>query len=374
MNVNIVFVSNFYNHHQKFVSKNLYKLTDGNYRFIVTEKMPEERKKLGYDEEWDDFVYSYKENPEKVKSWIDTCDIVIIGSAPEFLLKRRKRDRKIIFRYSERPLKNGLKVWKYPLQWIKWHLLNPKKSPIYMLCASAYTAEDYRKYGLFVDKSYKWGYFPECCRYESAEVLLNNKNKNELLWCGRFLDWKHPDDVLSLARMLKEENYDFHINVIGTGDMEDALKRYCKDNGLQNYVSFVGTMNPSSVRLYMERAGIFLFTSDKKEGWGAVLNEAMNSGCAVIASDSAGSTRFLVEHNINGYTYQSGDLKGAFEYAKRLLSDHQEQERLGMQAYETIAREWNPDEAANRIFGLAEAILKSKVGVDLYADGPCSKI
>ena len=374
MNMNIVFVSNFYNHHQKFVSKNLYKLTGGNYKFIVTEKMPEERKNLGYDEEWDDFVYSYEENPEKVKSWIDTCDIVIIGSAPEFLLKQRKRERKIIFRYSERPLKNGLKIWKYPLQWIKWHLINPKKSPIYMLCASAYTAEDYRRYGLFMGKTYKWGYFPEYCRYESPKVLLNNKNKKELLWCGRFLDWKHPDDALKLATKLKEANYDFHINIIGAGDMEDALRQYCRVNGLENCISFLGSMDPSSVRSYMERAGIFLFTSDKKEGWGAVLNEAMNSGCAVIASDSAGSTRFLVEHNINGYRYQSGDLIGVFEYVKHLLDDHHEQHPNPKEAYKTIAGEWNPEEAANRIFKLAEVILQGNVDVDLYEVGPCSKI
>ena len=34
----------------------------------------------------------------------------------------------------------------------------------------------------------------------------------------------------------------------------------------------------------MEKADIFLFTSDRREGWGAVANEAMNSACALVVS------------------------------------------------------------------------------------------
>ena len=33
----------------------------------------------------------------------------------------------------------------------------------------------------------------------------------------------------------------------------------------------------------MEQADIYLFTSDRNEGWGAVANEAMNSACAMVA-------------------------------------------------------------------------------------------
>lgn len=51
-------------------------------------------------------------------------------------------------------------------------------------------------------------------------------------------------------------------------------------------------MKASEVRSYMEKADIYLFTSDFNEGWGAVLNESMNSGCAVVASHAIGSVPF----------------------------------------------------------------------------------
>lgn len=61
---------------------------------------------------------------------------------------------------------------------------------------------------------------------------------------------------------------------------------------LNDYVTFTGPVQSDKVRGFMERAGIFLFTSDRQEGWGAVLNESMNSGCAVVASHAIGSVPF----------------------------------------------------------------------------------
>ena len=187
-------------------------------------------------------------------------------------------------RYSEHPLKKGFQFWKYPYRFLKWHKQNPRNAQIYMMCSSAYTASDYAKFGLFKDKCFKWGYFPECKRYESIEALMNGKIKNEILWCGRFLNWKHPDDVLIIAKRLKAEGQNFHINIIGTGEMQNDLEALSNQYGLSKYVTFVGSVCADKVRAYMEKASIYLFTSDRQEGWGVVLNEAMNSGCAVVAS------------------------------------------------------------------------------------------
>ena len=110
-----------------------------------------------------------------------------------------------------------------------------------MMCSSAYTASDYAKFGLFKDKCFKWGYFPECKRYESIDALMNSKIKNEILWCGRFLDWKHPDDVFKIAKRLKAEDRKFHINIIGTGEMQNDLEALRDQYGLSEYVTFVGS-------------------------------------------------------------------------------------------------------------------------------------
>ena len=51
----------------------------------------------------------------------------------------------------------------------------------------------------------------------------------------------------------------------------------------------------SALEGYMESSHIFLlFTSDRNEG--AALNESMNSGCAVVASDAIGSVPYLMRY------------------------------------------------------------------------------
>ena len=101
-------------------------------------------------------------------------------------------------------------------------------NPIYMLCASAYTAGDYHKLGLFKNRTYHWGYFPETKRYDDMDRLFDNKKKTNILWCGRFLDWKHPDDMIKVAMRLKNDGYTCTMNLIGTGVMEQELSDMIK--------------------------------------------------------------------------------------------------------------------------------------------------
>ncbi len=68
----LVFVSNYINHHQIPLSEELFKLTDGSYRFIQTEPMEEERIKLGWDEgaASKPYVIKYDDDPEECKKLI----------------------------------------------------------------------------------------------------------------------------------------------------------------------------------------------------------------------------------------------------------------------------------------------------------------
>ena len=147
------------------------------------------------------------------------------------------------------------------------------------------------------------------------------------------------------------------MSFIGTGEMESVLKEMTREYGLSEKVSFLGSMPPENVRECMEQAGIYLFTSDKKEGWGAVLNESMNSGCAVVASHLIGSVPYMLKDRINGSIYESGNLDDLFEKTKYLLDHPKAQDVFGKTAYETVTTEWNANISAQRFVRLCEAIL-----------------
>lgn len=368
----IVFLSNYFNHHQKAFSDKMFEMLGNDYKFVETSKMSEERKRLGYGIELPTYVVDGTDqgNAEYLKSLVISADAVIIGGAPDSLIKERITDGKIIFRYSERPLKKGFGLLKYPIRFYRWHKQNPRKKTIYMLCASAYTAVDYSKFGLFKNRCYKWGYFPQLVRYNNIEQLINSKKKNSIIWVGRFIDWKHPELAIALAKHLKDRGYSFELNMIGNGVMLEDIKTLVDDQKLADYVNILGAMKPDEVRKYMEKSSIHIFTSDRQEGWGAVLNEAMNSACACVANRDIGSVPYLLDNGENGLIYDNND--ELFKKVEFLLDNVSACQTIGKKAYYTVETLWNADVAAERFLTLAAELLKCD-DIELFYDGPCSK-
>ena len=372
----IVFLSNYFNHHQTSLSAQLYEQTNHQYFFIETAKISDERIKLGWGGDAKPEYVKYYLQDEYTRRFCDSviydADVVIIGSAPDILIKRRLKQGKLVFRYSERPLKKGLELYKYPYRYFKWHRINNRSFNIYMLSASSFTSADYAKFGLFENRCFKWGYFPETKKYD-VDDLIQGKDRKRILWAGRFLDWKHPDDVLHVAKKLKDDGLTFTMDIVGTGIMDSKLKEMSVSLGLTDCVNFIGSVPANQVRTLMEKAGIYLFTSDRYEGWGAVLNESMNSGCAIVASHAIGSVPFLMKNKGNGIVYHSGDVGELFKKVQYLLENPDYQAQIGKTAYHTITEEWNAETAAERLISLAEHILAGEKHLDLYQTGPCSK-
>lgn len=372
----VVFLSNYFNHHQKPFCEEMYRLLGDGYAFIETAPMSGERKKLGWGENsiptyvkrsWDG-----SSDKEELQQLVNEADAVIIGSATTSWIAERLRAGRLVFRYSEHPLKKGFEPLKYLPRLLLWRRRNFWSREPYMLCASGYTAGDYRKFGMYRGRTYKWGYFPETKTYGDPDALIAAKDPTQLLWCGRFLDWKHPDDAVAVVGRLRKEGYALSLHVIGCGDMEAQLRAAVEAQGLGDCVEFCGSMKPEQVREAMERAGIYLATSDRGEGWGAVVNEAMNSGCAVVASHAMGSVPFLVKDGENGCVYRSGDVEMLYEKVKALLDAPERQKQIGKQAYRTMTEVWSACVAAERFVVLAEKILAGEKRPLLYEDGPCS--
>lgn len=371
--MNIVFLSNYYTHHQKTLCEALHKLTKDSFLFVENEEFSHEREKIGWKKnEGVSFVKKYSEmTDENKKSIIKESDLIILGSAPLSMIKERLRSKRITFKYSERIYKRGYDYKKWLPRVIRFWWFYGRHKNLYLLAASAYTYVDYAMHGTFINKTYKWGYFPETKRYDINKVLYKKK-KNKILWCGRFIEWKHPDDAIEIAKRLKKEGYSFELEFIGTGELEYQLQKSVDEYNLSRYVKFLGVLESEEVRMQMEDTGIYIFTSDFNEGWGAVLNESMNSGCAVVVSNAIGSVPFLLKQGENGFIYENGNIDSLYKYVKFLLDNPIEQRRLGEKAYYTIVDLWNAEIAAERLIKMKDEI-EDHGYCDIFEDGPCSK-
>ncbi|MBR2454302.1 MAG: glycosyltransferase, partial [Clostridia bacterium] len=308
----LTFVSNALTPHQiPFCEACINILGDG-FSFVSVAEVTDERKTIGWGAEAKDYEirsYESSEAREKAITSINEADVLILGSASEDIIKSRLKAKKLTFKYSERQYKKPLNIKTYPhaLAGAWLHFGRYQSAPFYLLCASAYASADFMKFGNFKNRAFKWGYFPATYEYD-IDVLMAKKESRTITWAARMIDWKHPELAVEMARRLKADGIDFTLNVIGFGVMENEIRESVARLGLADCVKLLGSMKPEEVREYMEKSAVFLMTSDRQEGWGAVLNEAQNSACAVLANSAAGSAPYLIKNGENGFIYNEKDI------------------------------------------------------------------
>lgn len=372
----ITFFSNYFNHHQLAISQEFIR-EGADYTFVATEEIPQFRLDFGYEDmnKKHEFVlttYDSQENYEKALRLGIESDIVIIGSAPDIFIKERIKQNKIIFRYSERVFKKGrmnIVNIKTLIGLLMRHTRYINKN-IYMLCSSAYAAKDYLLAGAYINKYYRWGYFVETIDYNIDRLIEDKRSdKIRIIWIGRFIKLKHPELVIELAKHLKVLSYNFEITMLGNGELLEPMKTIIKEENLSDSIKILGSVSREEVRRHMEKSNIHIFTSDQNEGWGAVLNEAMNSGCAVVANRRIGSVPYLIQDGKNGYAYNSK--KELINKVVKLIEDVELREEMSKNAYYTIRNVWNAENAVKNLLKLYESISSnSKNNIE---NGPCSK-
>lgn len=373
----IVFFSNYFNHHQKPLADSLCSLEGVDYTFVATTLVPEQRKKLGYRDMTEKYVIDVtlsEENKKRALELAVEADVAIFQTTRmnEYIIPRLKSG-KITFEYSERWLKKGLQnllspnLWKHQIMYYRYG----RNANLFMLCSSAYAPNDYYLLQSYKDRCYKWGYFTNVDD-KDVDVILSKKRqaKCRIMWCSRFIGWKHPELVIKLAERLKAESFDFEINMYGNGPLLGKIEEMIKDQDLTNCVRLCGSAPNEQIIKEMQEHNVFLFTSDQNEGWGAVANEAMSNGCALVASDIIGSVPFLVQDGSNGLIFKSKNLDFLYEKVRMLITNRDKCEEYARNAYFTMRDIWSPENAARRFLTLIRDLKNNNH--TSFEDGPCS--
>ena len=373
----VVFLSNYLTHHQvPFCEAMCGLVGEDNFRFISTIPMEQERLNMGW-QLGNDAAYeikAYAGEQERVCTLIADADIVIAGAISEMWWKRAAQAKGVTFLYNERLFKRGYRQILRP-GFLKHRLRYARYAAgrkVYSLCASAYLAGDYALLGEFKNRCYQWGYFPDLPEIESAADMISQKDATSLLWVGRLIDWKHPEYAIEAAKRLHQDGVPFTLHIVGDGPLREELEQSVIALGLQGQVIFDGNVPYKEVAEKMQKARILLATSDFNEGWGAVINEGMHAGCAVVASRAMGSVPFLIQNGENGFSFKNGDTQALYETVKNLLADPSLAARVGIAAHKTIATKWNAAVAAERILKLANNLAADEEDAP-FDTGVCAK-
>lgn len=371
----ILFISNFLNNHQTELCNALSVEKGVEFCFLQTENMSKERLKLGW--QIDESQYSYLKyyqnfSKKELSEFICSQDVIIYGDCAFDLLKHKLKKDVLVLYYRERLFKKGKVTLLRKIKHAYNYRIKNYKVKKAVLCASAYASFDFELIGAFKGARYKWGYFPKVYEYSEKDLSRNKKeDKLNLLWVGRFIDWKRTCDVVSLAKKLKDEGVEFNLKIIGTGELESDIKNKISELNLSDNCSLISSLPQDRVREEMKQADALVVTSDKNEGWGVVLNEGMNAGCVVISSREVGAAPYLIKHGKNGYLYDVSNVDEMKSIVKKLYNNRYLLGEIGKQAYYTIVNEFTPEIAAKRLVLLINALKNGKPTP--FESGICSK-
>ena len=236
----LVFVSNYINHHQMPVSQELNRLCQeqgGSYAFVQTEPMEQERVTMGWGESLTeaDFVRNYWEDEKGCQQMIEEADAVIFGGCEdEKYIEARLGAGKPVWRYSEPLYKTGRYKFVSPRGLRKKYHDHTRyrKKRVYLLCAGAYVAGDFRLVGAYGGKRFRYGYFPAFRQQDMKKLMAGKEQASQgrlrLLWAARMIDWKHPETALQVAAGLQEQGIDFQLDMIGDGTLYREIQEQAR--------------------------------------------------------------------------------------------------------------------------------------------------
>jgi glycosyltransferase involved in cell wall biosynthesis len=346
-----------------------------NFLFAATGDISADRAALGWEarglEPW--VVQSNKASGggELVRDWLNVADVVLTGDRTLPGAALRNASHRLTFYMSERWWKPPLGVARvlhprFALMAIRFGWL--AQSPwLHFLPIGGYAARDIRRIAKFPQRMWAWGYFPSLP--ESIPETLERPREFRILWAGRMLHCKRVDSLLQAFALLLRIARQARLVLIGDGPSRESLVRLAESLGIANEVQFMASMPAAKVREQMRGSHVYVLPSNGYEGWGAVLNEAMSEGCAVVASEAAGAAKAMITHGENGLLFRTGDCRQLGTLLAGLYSDEPLRRRLAQAGQRAILECWSPRVAAERFLSVCDALL-SKRPVPSFSNGP----
>lgn len=178
-----------------------------------------------------------------------------------------------------------------------------------------------------------------------------------VLFCGKLIGLKGVGLLLEAMQRLRTtwgaDRPQPQVLLAGDGELRAELEAWCQ-RYLPGCVHFLGFQNQSELPALYDLADVFVLPSNK-EAFGLVVNEAMNAGKPVLASDRVGCWPDLVHPGVNGDVFPAGDAAALAAALRPFLLDPALRARAGQASLEIINR-WS---FAEDLVGLQNALKRN---------------
>lgn len=141
--------------------------------------------------------------------------------------------------------------------------------------------------------------------------------RNYLLFVGRFSLEKRPLLALEIYKKSKLWEKGIKFRMFGDGPLYNEMKNFININALEDYVEIIQKVSDPNV-IYKDAYALIMTSS--VEGFGMVLLEAISRNIPSIAFDVNYGPRTIIQHGINGFLIEDGDLDNFNSYLHQIGS------------------------------------------------------
>lgn len=161
---------------------------------------------------------------------------------------------------------------------------------------------------------------------------LPNFRKKNILTVGRLDYIKGFDILIEAFSILRDENEEWSLTIVGSGEEEKKLKNLSKKLGLESCIHFVGATK--HLDQYFRNASFFCCSS-RFEGFGMVILEAMSYGLPVISFDCDCGPREIIDSSFGILVKDIDSKKLAMSFSEFIKLSDSKYEIMSINAYNT---------------------------------------
>jgi glycosyltransferase involved in cell wall biosynthesis len=154
-----------------------------------------------------------------------------------------------------------------------------------------------------------------------------------IVFSGKLTPIKAPDVLLEAFARIDQPSAS--LCFVGDGPLRGRLEARARELGLGDRVVFAGFRNQRELPAFYDAADVFVLPS-RQEPWGLVVNEAMNAGRAIVASDKVGAAADLVRPGENGAIFAVDDVGALARALKDCLASPERSATMGRRSLEII--------------------------------------
>lgn len=153
------------------------------------------------------------------------------------------------------------------------------------------------------------------------EIPLTLKDyKLRVIYSGRLVEYqKRIFDIIEIGNLLKKWNVPFHLTLVGDESNRSTLAQRIHHLGLEDCVSIIGPLNNKEVIEQLKMHDVFLQVSEF-EGLSLSLLEAIANGVIPVVSKISSGVAEIIEHGVNGFLVERGDIQGFASILRDLAS------------------------------------------------------